>query len=190
MAIDYEHYAAFLLNVEEITDINNNLIQMNIDFRTAVKDPYTLDEITDNEIYVENYIELKSKLKLPKEKLKGEKVKQLRDEKGRFLSKIESKLIKDLAKKEKKSVKKIKEAYFTDKTKLISKIEGTPFAQHDVEKTIKNTTTFITINITTFDNEVYTFSGIGSEIVENPDFIRVFNREMNRVYKTIQKTNK
>ena len=106
MAIDNKHYAAFLLNVEEITDINNNLIQMNIDFRTAVKDPYTLDEITDNEVYVEDYIELKSKLKLPKEKLKGEKVKQLRDKKGRFLSKIESKLIKDIAKKEKKSVKK------------------------------------------------------------------------------------
>ena len=57
-------------------------------------------------------------------------------------------------------------------------------------KTIKNTTTYITVNITTFDNEVYTFSGIGSEIVENPDFIQVFNREMNRVYRTIQKTNK
>ena len=60
MPIDNKHYAAFLLNVEEITDLKNNLIQMNLDFRTAVKDPYTLDEISDKEVYVEDYQALKS----------------------------------------------------------------------------------------------------------------------------------
>ena len=46
------------------------------------------------------------------------------------------------------------------------------------------------VNITTFDGDTYSYSGIGSDIVENPDFIQLFNREMNRVYKTIQKENK
>ena len=190
MAIKNKQYAAFFLDVEEITDVDNNLIQLNVDFQDGVSDPYTLDEISDKEVFVEDYNELRSKLKLPKEKLKGEKVKQLRDKKGRFLSKTESKLIKDLAKKEKKSVKKITDAYFTDKTKLISKVEGTKFAQHDLEKTIAETTTKLNVNITTFDGDTYSYSGIGSDIVKNPDFIKVFNREMNRVYITIQKDNK
>jgi len=46
------------------------------------------------------------------------------------------------------------------------------------------------VNITTFDGETYSYSGIGSNIIEDPDFMLVFNREMNRVYKTIQKQNK
>ena len=33
MAIDNKHYAAFFLDVEEITDIDGNLIQLNIDFQ-------------------------------------------------------------------------------------------------------------------------------------------------------------
>jgi len=190
MAIDNKNYAAFFLDVEEITDIDNNLIQLNINFQGGVSDPYTLDQITDKEVYVEDYDNLRSKLKLPKEKLKGEKIKQLRDNKGRFLSKSESKLLKDLSKKQKKSIKKIKDTYFKDKSKLISKVEGSKFAQHDIEKLIDETDNDINVNITTFDGETYSYSGFGSDILIDPDFIQVFNREMNRVYKTIQKENK
>tara|TARA_R110000803_G_scaffold158213_2_gene222533 strand:- start:581 stop:1153 length:573 start_codon:yes stop_codon:yes gene_type:complete len=190
MAIDNKNYAAFFLDVEEITDIDNNLIQLNINFQDGVSDPYTLDQITDKEVYVEDYDNLRSKLKLPKEKLKGEKIKQLRDNKGRFLSKSESKLLKDLSKKQKKSIKKIKDTYFKDKSKLISKVEGSKFAQHDIEKLIDETDNDINVNITTFDGETYSYSGFGSDILIDPDFIQVFNREMNRVYKTIQKENK
>tara|TARA_R110000824_G_scaffold93950_6_gene227122 strand:- start:3219 stop:3791 length:573 start_codon:yes stop_codon:yes gene_type:complete len=190
MAIENKHYAAFFLDVEEITDIDGNLIQLNIDFQEGISDPYTLDEISEKEVFVEDYEELRSKLHLPKEKHKGEKVKQLRDNKGKFLSKSESKLIKDLSKKQKKSVKKIRDTYFKDKSKLISKVEGSKFAQHDVERAIGETSTQMNVNITTFDGDTYSYSGIGSDIVENPDFIQLFNREMNRVYKTIQKENK
>ena len=71
MAIKNKQYAAFFLDVEEITDVDNNLIQLNVDFQDGVSDPYTLDEISDKEVFVEDYNELRSKLKLPKEKLKG-----------------------------------------------------------------------------------------------------------------------
>ena len=190
MAIDNKHYAAFFIDVEEITDAKGNLIQLNIDFQEGISDPYTLDEISEKEVYVEDYNELRSHLHLPKEKLKGEKVKQLRDNKGKFLSKSESKLIKELSKKQKKSVKKIRDSYFTDKSKLISKVEGSKFAQHDVEKAIADATNNINVTITTFDGDTYSYSGTGLDIINNPNYIQVFNREMNRVYKTIQKENK
>ena len=102
MLQDFSNYAAFNISVEEIKDLNDNTIEINIDF-TQIVDPYTRDEISENKISIDNYEELKSKLRLSKEKIKGKKIKQLRDKKGRFISKRDSKILRDLAKVQKKN---------------------------------------------------------------------------------------
>ena len=107
MLQDFSNYAAFNISVEEIKDLNDNTIEINIDF-TQIVDPYTRDEISENKISIDNYEELKSKLRLSKEKIKGKKIKQLRDKKGRFISKRDTKILRDLAKVQNKKVNTFK----------------------------------------------------------------------------------
>ena len=204
------HYAAFVVGLERITDINGNLLQLNIDFQTGIGEARTISDEPNpkdrKDIPIDNYVELRSRLHLPKGKHKGQKVKQLRDSKGKFLSKSESKLIKDLSKRDKKSVKKTKDAYFTDQAKMIRVVEAKEnmVAQHDIEDEIyygwnkrkynwfwrrKADPYVISVNITTFDGDTYSYSGTAPEIWHDRDFQDLITRELNRVYKTIQKTH-
>jgi hypothetical protein len=241
MVIDDSHYAAFSVNIERITDLKNNLVQINIDFSTGPVEPYTLDD--GNEVYIdeEEYIEFRKKIHLKREKIKSKKVKQLRDKKGKFMSKEVSSLIQKLAKSKNKSINDIKKTYLDNEGSLIRddstqvaqhdiinaiyegwwfnkktyldnegsliRDDSTQVAQHDIINAIyegwwfnKKTGKFIwrkrktkppiiSVNITTYDKDVYTFEGDADKIWENPDFRKLLNREMNRIYKSIQKTN-
>ena len=206
MVIDDSHYAAFSVNIERITDLKNNLVQINIDFSTGPVEPYTLDD--GNEVYIdeEEYIEFRKKIHLKREKIKSKKVKQLRDKKGKFMSKEVSSLIQKLAKSKNKSINDIKKTYLDNEGSLI-RDDSTQVAQHDIINAIyegwwfnKKTGEFIwrkrktkppiiSVNITTYDKDVYTFEGDADKIWGNPDFRKLLNREMNRIYKSIQKTN-
>ena len=206
MVIDDSHYAAFSVNIERITDLKNNLVQINIDFSTGPVEPYTLDD--GNEVYIdeEEYIEFRKKIHLKREKIKSKKVKQLRDKKGKFMSKEVSSLIQKLAKSKKKSINDIKKTYLDNEGSLITDV-STQVGQHDIINSIyegwsfnKKTGKFIwrkrktkppiiSVNITTYDKDVYTFEGDADKIWGNPDFRKLLNREMNRIYKSIQKTN-
>ena len=206
MVIDDSHYAAFSVNIERITDLKNNLVQINIDFSTGPVEPYTLDD--GNEVYIdeEEYIEFRKKIHLKREKIKSKKVKQLRDKKGKFMSKEVSSLIQKLAKSKNKSINDIKKTYLDNEGSLI-RDDSTQVAQHDIINAIyegwwfnKKTGKFIwrkrktkppiiSVNITTYDKDVYTFEGDADKIWGNPDFRKLLNREMNRIYKSIQKTN-
>tara|TARA_R100000655_G_scaffold22905_3_gene46263 strand:+ start:965 stop:1588 length:624 start_codon:yes stop_codon:yes gene_type:complete len=206
MVIDDSHYAAFSVNIERITDLKNNLVQINIDFSTGPVEPYTLDD--GNEVYIdeEEYIEFRKKIHLKREKIKSKKVKQLRDKKGKFMSKEVSSLIQKLAKSKKKSINDIKKTYLDNEGSLITDVSK-QVGQHDIINSIyegwsfnKKTGKFIwrkrktkppiiSVNITTYDKDVYTFEGDADKIWGNPDFRKLLNREMNRIYKSIQKTN-
>ena len=206
MIIDDSHYAAFAINIERITDLKNNLVELNIDFSVGPLEPYTLDD--GKEVYIdeEEYVEFRKKIHLKREKIKSKKVKQLRDKKGKFMSKDVSALIQKLSKTQKKSVNQIKKSYLDDKGSLITDVT-TRVGQHDIINAIyegwifnKKTGKFdwrkrktkppiIIVNITTYDKDAYTFEGDAEQIWNNPDFRKLLNREMNRIYKTIQKTN-
>lgn len=200
MLQDFSNYAAFNISVEEIKDLNDNTIEINIDF-TQIVDPYTRDEISENKISIDNYEELKSKLRLSKEKIKGKKIKQLRDKKGRFISKRDSKILRDLAKVQNKKVNTFKKLYskspkdettedrFNKKKKIIIS-ETTDYSHTSLEDKIANIKNKISLTITTFDGDTYFFEGTGKEISQNSEFLKVFNREMNRVYRTIIKDNR
>ena len=68
------HYADFVVGLERITDINGNLLQLNIDFQTGIGEARTISDEPNpkdrKDIPIENYVELRSRLHLPKGKHK------------------------------------------------------------------------------------------------------------------------
>ena len=92
---------------------------------------------------------------------------------------------RNIAKKEKISISKAINKY---QNKKIKQTKSTPFGQHDWQnklKSIKNPN--LLVNVKDSSGKIYRFTGTGKEIAENPNFVLLKTRNLNRVYSAIKK---
>ena len=93
----------------------------------------------------------------------------------------------EIAKKEKISISKAINKY---QNKNITKTQKNPvpYGQHDWQhklKDIKNPN--LLVNVKDSSGKIYRFTGTGKEIAENPNFILLKTRNLNRIYTAIKK---
>jgi len=208
MAIENKDYASFMVDTLETKNLKTGQIdKLDIDF-TDTKNPHGKDA-KGNPVSVPDIKELKSKIraeslpenvKMPslkdikqyKSKTKTWGGKALRykkgqkDGKGGQIMPIETQqAFRNIAKKEKISISKAINKY---QNKKIKKTKSTPFGQHDWQnklKSIKNPN--LLVNVKDSSGKIYRFTGTGKEISDNPNFVLLKTRNLNRVYSAIKK---
>ena len=209
MAIENKDYASFLVDTIETRNLKTGQIdKLDIDF-TDTKGA-TGKDAKGNPVSVPDIKELKSKIreeslpknvKMPslkdikqyKSKTKTWGGKALRykkgqkDGKGGQIMPIETQqAFRNIAKKEKISISKAINKY---QNKNITKTQEkpVPYGQHDWYKklnSIKNPN--LLVNVKDSSGKIYRFTGTGKEIAENPNFILLKTRNLNRVYSAIK----
>ena len=208
MAIENKDYASFMVDTLETKNLKTGQIdKLDIDF-TDTKNPKGKDA-EGTKVTIPDIKELKAKIRaesLPenvtmpslkdikqyKSKTKTWGGKALRykkgqkDGKGGQIMPIETQqAFRNIAKKEKISISKAINKY---QNKKIKKTKSTPFGQHDWQnklKSIKNPN--LLVNVKDSSGKVYRFTGTGKEISDNPNFVLLKTRNLNRVYSAIKK---
>ena len=208
MAIENKDYASFLVDTTETRNLKTGQIdKLDIDF-TDTKGA-TGKDVKGNPVSVPDIKELKAKIraeslpknvKMPslkdikqyKSKTKTWGGKALRykkgqkDGKGGQIMPIETQqAFRNIAKKEKISITKAINKY---QNKKIKQTKSTAFGQHDWQnklKSIKNPN--LLVNVKDSSGKIYRFTGTGKEIAENPNFVLLKTRNLNRVYSAIKK---
>lgn len=211
MAIANKDYASFMVNVEIDTNvITGEVDKMDIDF--AKTTDATGKDVEGGEIKVVNIKELKAKIrqsnlpknvKLPslknikkyKSKTKTWGGKALRykkgqkDGKGGQIMPLEvQNAFRDIAKSKKISITKAINKY---QNKKITARGGGATGQHDIEnslKRIKNPN--LLVNVQDSSGKTYRFYGSGKKVWKNPNFQKLWIRNMNRVYGAIKDRDK
>lgn len=211
MAIANKDYASFMVNVEVDTNIiTGEVDKMDIDFAKTT-DATGKDE-GGKPIKVVDIKELKAKIrqsnlpknvKLPslknikkyKSKTKTWGGKALRykkgqkDGKGGQIMPIETQqAFRDIAKKENISITKAINKY---QNKGITARGGEATGQHDIEHDLTRITNpNLLVNVKDSSGKTYRFYGTGQNVWNNPNFQKLWIRNMNRVYGAIKGRDK
>jgi len=211
MAIANKDYASFMVNVEtDLNKITGEIDKMDIDFAKTTDASGKDDE--GNPVNVIDIKELKAKIrqsnlpdnvKLPslqkikkyKSKTKTWGGKALRYKKGQKEGKggqimpIEvQNAFRDIAKTEKISISKAINKY---QNKKITSRGGGATGQHDIEDTLTRITNpDLLVNVKDSSGKTYRFYGDGKQVWANPNFQKLWVRNMNRVYGAIKGRDK
>lgn len=211
MAIANKDYASFMVYVEtDVNKITGEIDKMDIDFAKTTDATGKDDEGTPIEVV--DIKELKAKIRksnLPKNvklpSLKNIKKyksktptwggkalrykKGQKDGKGGQIMPIEvQSAFRDIAKKEKISISKAINKY---QNKEITDKDSRATGQHDIEHDltrIKNPN--LLVNVKDSSGKTYRFYGTGQNVWNNPNFQKLWVRNMNRVYGAIKDRDK
>jgi len=103
---------------------------------------------------------------------------------GRIMKESEANIFRKLAKKDKISVTKAITKY---QNKKIKAVDSGYKGQHEFDTEIKDVTTKMRVKVIDSSGKVFNFYGTGQEIAKNPNYIKLQTRNLNRIYKAIQK---
>jgi hypothetical protein len=103
---------------------------------------------------------------------------------GRIISENEANIYRSLAKKDKISVDKAIQKY---QNKKIKEVDVGYKGQHEFDTEIKDVTNKMRVRVVDSSGKVFNFYGTGKEITKNPNYIKLQTRNLNRIYKAIQK---
>ena len=103
---------------------------------------------------------------------------------GRIISENESNIYRSLAKKDKISVDKAIQKY---QNKKIKEVDVGYKGQHEFDTEIKDVTNKMRVRVVDSSGKIFNFYGTGKDITKNPNYIKLQTRNLNRIYKAIQK---
>ena len=180
--------AIFFIEIDSQYNEEGDLEALDVDFSSVDLEINQTDD-KGKEVSVkltgDEYLDLKSKVHLPKSDIKGSKVTQIRDiTTGRFLNKSDSAIVQNVSDRLGISTKEAQERINDEgliesvqdsvmQFDLINEIEGAVEENPDV-----------IINIRTHDGTPITFKG--SDVFDK-DGVDLLNRELNRIYKATER---
>ena len=103
---------------------------------------------------------------------------------GQIMKESEANIFRTLSKKDKISLDKAVVKYQNQK---IKEVDVSYKGQHEFDTEIKDVNTKMKVKVIDSSGEVFSFYGTGQEITKNPHYIKLQTRNLNRIYKAIQK---
>tara|TARA_R110000824_G_scaffold380212_1_gene572542 strand:+ start:159 stop:830 length:672 start_codon:yes stop_codon:yes gene_type:complete len=103
---------------------------------------------------------------------------------GRIMKESEANIFRSLAKKDNISIPKAITKYQNQK---IKEVDSSYKGQHEFDTEILDVTTPMRVKVIDSSGKVFNFYGTGKEIAQNPHYIKLQTRNLNRIYKAIQK---
>lgn len=103
---------------------------------------------------------------------------------GRIMKESEANIFRKLAKKDNISIAKAITKY---QNKKIKEVDSSYKGQHEFDTEIKDVNTKMRVKVIDSSGKVFNFYGTGQEIAKNPNYIKLQTRNLNRIYKAIQK---
>jgi len=206
--IQNKDYASFLVKTEltenkQTGDIEDAVIDYSATEKSDAKGKDGSAENTDGNLKsIKDLKELKSKIRVKKSdkwqmpslkevKKYKKRTKALRYKKGqkdgkggRIIAENEANVYRSLAKKDKISVNKAIEKY---QNKSVKEVDVGYKGQHEFDTEIKKVTNKMRVRVVDSSGKIYNFYGTGAEITKNPNYIKLQTRNLNRIYKAIQK---
>ena len=139
-----KNYTKFTVEAEEVVDADGNTVELSIDYTAPDVAIVDAQKDTQLDLTKPEFKKLRKQTRVPKQKVKTKKVKQLRNKKGQFLSFADSQIVRKIAKDNKISIAKAKGVF---ETKKFSSSRSLNIQQHSILDSIKKGLDFYQIFI-------------------------------------------
>jgi predicted metal-dependent hydrolase len=179
-----KNYTKFTVEAEEVVDADGNTVELSIDY--TAPDVAIVDAKKDTQLDLTKpeFKKLRKQTRVPKQKVKTKKVKQLRNKKGQFLSFADSQIVRKIAKDNKISIAKAKDVFATKK---FSSKRSLDIQQHSILDAVKRGLDFkdnkvgnpnAIIRVKDSSGRKYTFTGKNAY----KEAVKLINQENSKLY--------
>lgn len=179
-----KNYTKFTVEAEEVVDADGNTVELSIDY--SAPDVAIVDAQKDTQLDLTKpeFKKLRKQTRVPKQKVKTKKVKQLRNKKGQFLSFADSQIVRKISKDNKISIAKAKDVFATKK---FSSKRSLDIQQHSILDAVKRGLDFkdnkvgnpnAIIRVKDSSGRKYTFTGKNAY----KEAVKLINQENSKLY--------
>ena len=179
-----KNYTKFTVEAEEVVDADGNTVELSIDYTAPDVAIVDAQKDTQLDLTKPEFKKLRKQTRVPKQKVKTKKVKQLRNKKGQFLSFADSQIVRKIAKDNKISIAKAKDIFATKK---FSSKRSLDIQQHSILDAVKRGLDFkdnkvgnpnAIIRVKDSSGRKYTFTGKNAY----KEAVKLINQENSKLY--------
>jgi|TARA_R100000231_G_scaffold138651_1_gene117504 predicted metal-dependent hydrolase len=179
-----KNYTKFTVEAEEVVDADGNTVELSIDYTAPDVAIVDAQKDTQLDLTKPEFKKLRKQTRVPKQKVKTKKVKQLRNKKGQFLSFADSQIVRKIAKDNKISIAKAKDVFATKK---FSSKRSLDIQQHSILDAVKRGLDFkdnkvgnpnAIIRVKDSSGRKYTFTGKNAY----KEAVKLINQENSKLY--------